>query len=102
MNEPVQASPNVLPDPVSDGPASVDPPQIEDELIPLPSNGHIAPAYTELEITHRIMHANHYINWIRVLIAEKSFQYSHVIRVSPRKGVNTKLRAEVKKLNVQI
>jgi len=102
MNEPVPAGPNAPPDPVPNRPVSIDPPQIEDQLIPLPSNGNIGPAYAELEISYRITHADHHINRIRVLIAEKSFQYSHVIRVSPRKGVNTRSRAEVKKLNLEI
>ena len=102
MNEPVPADPNPLPDSVPDTPASIDTPQIEDQLIPLPSNGNIGPAYAELEISHRITHADHHLNRIRVLIAEKSFQYSHVIRVAPRKSVNTRSRAEVKKLNLQI
>ncbi|KAF8814634.1 hypothetical protein BYT27DRAFT_7249673 [Phlegmacium glaucopus] len=34
--------------------------------------------------------------------AIECFQYSHVIRVSPRKGVNTHSRAAVKKLNLKI
>ena len=102
MNEPVPADPNPLLDSVPDTPASIDTPQIEDQLIPLPSNGNIGPAYAELEISHRITHADHHLNRIWVLIAEKSFQYSHVIRVAPRKSVNTRSRAEVKKLNLQI
>lgn len=55
-----------------------------------------------MELSHRISHANLHLNRIRDLIAEKSFQYSHVIRVSPRKGVNTHSRVAVKKLNLQI
>lgn len=75
---------------------------IEHQLIPLPSNGNVGPTYAQLEISHRISHAEDHLNRIRDLIAEKSFQYSHVIRVSPRKGVNTQSRAAVKKLNLQI
>ncbi|KAF8802065.1 hypothetical protein BYT27DRAFT_7113486, partial [Phlegmacium glaucopus] len=58
--------------------------------------------YCELEISHRVVHADHHLNRIRELIAEKSFQFSHVIRVSPRKAVNTHSRATVKKLNLKI
>jgi hypothetical protein len=76
--------------------------QIEDQLIPLPSNGNVASTYGQLELTHRISRADLHLNRIRDLIAEKSFQYSHVIRVSPRKGVNTHSRVAVKKLNLQI
>lgn len=46
--------------------------------------------------------AEEQLNHIRNLIAEKSFQFSHVIRVSPRKGVTTRARAAVRKLNNQI
>jgi hypothetical protein len=75
---------------------------IEDHLIPLPSNGNVGPDYDELERSHRLCHAAQHLNRIRDLIAEKSFQYSHVIRVSPRKHVNTQSRAAVKRLNLQI
>ena len=58
--------------------------------------------YAELEISHWISHADHHLNRIRDLIAEKTFQYSHVICVPPCKAVNTHLRAKVKKINLQI
>jgi hypothetical protein len=76
--------------------------QIENQLICLPSNGNIGSTYNQLEISHRISRAEDHLDRIRDLIAEKSFQYSHVIRVSPRKGVNTQSRAAVKKLNLLI
>jgi hypothetical protein len=103
LYEPVPADPNPMPA-VVDGPASpsIGPIQLEDQVIRLPSNGNVEQAYAQLEVTHRISHADLHLNRIRDLIAEKSFQYSHVIRVSPRKGVNTRSRAEVKKLNLQI
>ena len=100
-NEPVPGGPNPLSD-VIEEPAPFGPIQIENQIIPLPSNGNIGPEYTNLEIYHRISHADHHLNRIRDLIAEKSFQFSHVIRVAPRKAVNTRSRAEVKKLNLQI
>jgi hypothetical protein len=105
LYEPVPNGPNILPDqlPTLNNPISpIGPIQVEDQLIPLPSNGNIGQAYAPLELTHRIAHADLHLNRIRDLIAEKSFQFSHVIRVSPRKGVNTKSRAAVKKLNLQI
>lgn len=108
LYEPVPAGPNAIPI-VEDRPASSNSPissicpiQIEEQLIPLPSNGNVGQAYAPLELSHRIEHADHHLGQIRDLIAEKSFQYSHVIRVSPRKGVNTQSRAAVKKLNLQI
>lgn len=75
---------------------------IEEQIIPLPSNGNVSDSYRDLELSHRIVHADHHLTRIRDLIAEKSFQYSHVIRVAPRKGVNIHSRAAVKKLNFQI
>jgi hypothetical protein len=107
LNEPVPTGSNAVP-PVTNRPAlnispsSNDPIEIENQRIPLPSNGNIGPEYAELEISHRVSHADHHLNRIRDLIAEKSFQYSHVIRVSPRKGVNTHSRGTVKRLNLQI
>lgn len=75
---------------------------IEVQVIPLPSNGNIGTAFDHVEVTHRASHCDRHLSRLRELISEKSFQYSHVIRGSPRKGVNTRSRAEVKKLNVQI
>jgi hypothetical protein len=46
--------------------------------------------------------ADHHLDRIRELIAEKSFQYSHVIHCSPRKSVTTCSRAAIKKLNLEI
>lgn len=75
---------------------------IEDQLIALPSNGNVIDIHRTLEQTHRISQADYQLNRIRDLIAEKSFQYSHVNRVAPRKSVKTRSRAVVKKLNHQI
>ena len=104
-NELVPAGPNTLPEVVEESavtPAVTGPQPIEDQSIALPSNGNIGMAYAQLEIAHRISHADYHLNQIRNLIAEKSFQFSHVIRVAPRKGVNTRSRAEVKRINLQI
>jgi hypothetical protein len=75
---------------------------IEDQIITLPSNGNASNIHRQLELAHRIDTAEDILNQIRNLIAEKSFQFSHVIRVSPRKGVTTRSRAAVKKLNNEI
>jgi len=82
--------------------ASAGPIQIENQLIPLPSNGNVDPKYAKLELSHRISHADQHLNRIRDLIAEKSFQFSHVIRVAPSKAITTRSRGEVKKINLQI
>ncbi|KAF8811081.1 hypothetical protein BYT27DRAFT_7221743 [Phlegmacium glaucopus] len=84
-------------------PAScIGPCPIEDQHISLPSNGNISAVHGALECSHRVSLAEHHLNQIRNLIAEKSFQFSHVIRVSPCKGVTTRSRAAVNKLNLQI
>ena len=72
---------------------------IEDTL---PSNGNMGNAHRDLELANQISLADHHLNWIWDIVAEKSFQYSHVIRVSPCKAVTTCLRAVIKKLNLQI
>ena len=82
--------------------STIDPVPIELQPIPLPSNGNISQVHRELELSHRISLADHHLNRIRDLIVEKSFQYSHVIRVSTRKGVTTCSRTLVKKLNLEI
>jgi hypothetical protein len=101
MNEPVPGGSNSF-EVHHQEPASTGPLQIEDQIMPLPSNGNVGLEYAQLELTHRISHAENHLNRIRDLIAEKSFQFSHVIRVAPRKAVNTRSRAEVKKINLQI
>lgn len=107
-NEPVPGGPNAEPGGPDGLPNDLDvststgPIQIENQIMPLPSNGNVGPEFAHLEISHRFEHANHHLNRIRDLIAEKSFQFSHVIRVAPRKAVNTRSRAEVKKINLQI
>ena len=80
----------------------IGPVTIENQTIALPSNGNTSLVYRDLEISHRISIAEEQLNHIRNLIAEKSFQFSHVIRISHRKGVTTRSRALVKRLNNQI
>ena len=77
MIGPVLAGANPLPDSLPDVPAELDQPQIEDQNIPLTSNGNIGPAYGDLEISHRISNADHHLSRIQFLIAEKSFQYCY-------------------------
>ena len=62
---------------------TIGPVPVEDLLIALPSNGTTDNVHRALELTHRIVHANCHLNQIWDLIAEKSFQYSHVVRVAP-------------------
>jgi hypothetical protein len=81
---------------------NIGPVPIEEQILSLPSNGNVDSIHNELECMHRISLADHHLNQIRNLIAEKSFQFSHLIRVAPRKAVATRSRAAVTKLNQQI
>ena len=83
-------------------PTGKSPPAIEDYLIPLPSNGNVDSHHSNLELSLRSSRAEHHLTRIRELIAEKSFQYSHVICNSPRKGPTTRSRSSIKKLNSEI
>jgi hypothetical protein len=59
-------------------------------------------AYSKIELRLRKDQAHRYIMALREVIAEKSFQYTHVIRVAPRKAVVTRARQVVLKLNKNI
>jgi hypothetical protein len=69
---------------------SLGPLAIKDYLIQLPSNGIVDLCHRDLELTLRSSRAEHHLTRIQELVAEKSFQYSHVMRVSPRKGMTTR------------
>ena len=75
----------------------------ENRRIPLPracfNQGH---PLRNVELSLRMRHAGHYLNALREMIVEKSFHYSHVIRVAPNKGVRTRARALIVKLNQRI
>ena len=79
----------------------MDPP--EKKRLPLPSTFERSeglPCSSEMEL--RLIQAGKILAALRDLIAEKSFQFSHVIRIAPRKGVRTRARAEIAKLNDKI
>ena len=81
---------------------SIGPVPIEDHIIAIPSNGNASNTHRDSEMAHHIAFAKEQLNIIRNLIAEKSFQFSHVIRVSPRKSITTRSRAAIRKLNNEI
>ena len=73
---------------------------IERRQLSIPSAwSSIGSPHRVLELTLRICQANRTIQALRDSIADKSFQYSHVIRVAPRKSVRTRARATIAKLN---
>jgi hypothetical protein len=67
---------------------------VEEQQVYLPRHGHLV----EVEITLRKSQASRLLHQLRELIAEKSFQYSHIMRAAPRKGVRTRSRAVVHEL----
>lgn len=67
---------------------------VEEQQVYLPRHGHLA----EVEIKLRKCQASRLLHQLRELIAEKSFQYSHIMRAAPRKGVRTRSRAVVHEL----
>jgi hypothetical protein len=67
---------------------------VEEQQIYLPSNGNFA----DVEIDLRKNQASRLLHQLRELIADKSFQYSHIIRAAPRKGVRTRAQAVVQQL----
>jgi len=77
-------------------------PTIEHRRLPLPSYHNAGSKHAGLELRLREMQADRLLDSIRSSVAEKSFQYSHVIRKAPRKGVNTRARSVIGKINSKI
>jgi rhodanese-related sulfurtransferase len=59
-------------------------------------------ALCQAELQLRIKQATRYLSTIRQAVAEKSFQYSHVMRSAPSKGVRTRSRGTIAKINHRI
>lgn len=57
---------------------------------------------SKLELRLRKVQANRYLTAIREVIAEKSFQYTDVMRVAPRKAVVTRARNTIIKINQKL
>lgn len=57
---------------------------------------------SKLELVYRQRQAKRYIMALQNVIAEKSFQYTNIIRAAPRKSVVTRARNSVSKLNTKI
>ena len=76
---------------------------LERRIISIPSRWSMAVhPFRPIELKLRIKQAAASISALRDLIAEKSFQYSHVIRVAPRKGVRTRARSAIAQLNYRM
>ncbi|KAF9541839.1 hypothetical protein CPC08DRAFT_650444, partial [Agrocybe pediades] len=77
------------------------PRQIEKRLLCLPSNGNTGGKYNKEELELRIEQAEKHLNIIRELVADKSFQFSALIRTGNH-AVVTRSRAAIIKMNCQI
>lgn len=75
---------------------------IERKVIVLPSNGNVETNVADLEVKFRIIEAQTQLNKLRDLIADISFQFSHVIRGQIRKKVRTRSQKRVKSLHNQL
>jgi hypothetical protein len=72
----------------------------EFRTLALPSTFHDPyPPHCAVELTLRTQQALQQLNALRGAIADKSFQYSHIIREAPRKNVRTRARSGISKLN---
>lgn len=70
----------------------------------LPSSHNTNPNHPlrQAELALRIKQATQYLAALRNAIAEKSFQYSHVMRRAPSKGVRTRSRSAIMKIGERI
>ena len=75
---------------------------IERKTIILPSNGNVTTNVSDIEIKFRITQAQTQLNQLRDLIADISFQFSHVIRGQIRKNIRTRSQKRVKSLHNQL
>lgn len=72
----------------------------EREILALPSNGNVqSPEMAQLEIGERIKQARRQISRLRDIIADISFQYSHVVQNAPRKSNRTAAQKRIKALH---
>jgi hypothetical protein len=76
----------------------------EHKPLHLPSSHITAPnqPLRQAELTLRIKQATRYLAALRNAIAEKSFQYSHIMRSAPSKGVRTRSRSAISKISERI
>lgn len=87
-----------------DGTAALQPSNglIERQILILPSNGNTSASFANIEIKLRKEQAKNKLNRLRELIADKSFQFSHIIRHAPTKTIRTRAQNKVKALNHEI
>ena len=75
---------------------------VEREVLTLPLNGNVGGDAIQLEIEHRIQQAHRQVTRLWDIIADISFQYSHVIRGTTRKSVRATAQKQIKSLQNDI
>lgn len=75
---------------------------IERKVIVLPSNRNVETDVSDLEIKFRTRQADSKLNQLRDLIADISFQFSHVIRGQIRKNIRTRSQKRIKSIHNQL
>lgn len=71
------------------------PVQVEYQLVPVPSRvPGSAASDRDIELAIRTKNAEHLLAKVREAVADRSFQYSHIIRKAPTKGVKTRARTK--------
>lgn len=78
---------------------SLEPGAVERHVLTLPSNGNVNEDVASLEIRDRVKQARRQITQLRDLVADISFQYSHVVRNAPRKSYRTAAQKRVRVLH---
>jgi hypothetical protein len=74
----------------------------ERKVIVIPSNGNVKTDISDLEIKFRTRQANTELNQLRDLIADISFQFSHIIRGQIRKNIRTRSQKRIKLIHNQV
>ena len=75
---------------------------VERKVIILPSNGNVETDVSDLETKFRTRQADTELNHLRDLIADISFQFSHVIRGQIRKNIRTRSQKRIKSIHNQL
>lgn len=72
---------------------------VERQVLTMASNRNVLGDLRELEIRHRIQQAHREVERLRDIVADISFQYSHVVRGAIRKSIRTTAQKRVKSLH---
>lgn len=98
--------PDLLPNDTRDGRSDPDsdseiPPERRPLILP---SSHLQNNQTlrKIELSLRIKQASQYLTAVREAVAEKSFQYSQIMRAAPNKTIRTRSRSKIAKLNNRI